>query len=62
MMGRQPSGHAYDSLDAVRKDLHLLLLDPLLFLFDCDTMSLLFKEHIFYGRERGLSLITDAFC
>ena len=59
---------AYDSLDAVSEDLHLLLLDPFLFLFDRDAppggggMPLLFKEHTLYGREREVSLVTDAFC
>ena len=60
---------AYDSLDAVIKDLHLLLLDPGRFLFNIEPLyddngrkKLLFREHHLYGRENEVSLITDAFC
>jgi len=58
----------YDSLDAVIKDLHLMLLDPSRFLFDNEpslesgSMQLLFREHKLYGRENEVSVITDAFC
>ncbi|KAL3806506.1 hypothetical protein ACHAXA_006682 [Cyclostephanos tholiformis] len=61
--------HAYDSLDAVISDLHLLLLDPSRFLFhhepvydDNGRMKLSFREHQLYGREHEVSLITEAFC
>ena len=59
--------NAYESLDAVCKDLHLLLLDPPRFLFDREMTSqgsirLAFREHTLYGREKEVSLITDAFC
>ena len=59
---------AYDSLDIVSKDLHLLLLDPFRFLFDREVpphgngVPMSFREHTLYGREREVSLITDAFC
>merc|ERR1719401_64852 len=55
---------AYDSLDAVSKDLHLLLLDPPRFLFDRDLppggggVPLMPREYTLYGREREVSLIT----
>ncbi len=58
----------YDSLDAVVKDLHLLLLDPSRFLFDnsppleSGSVRILFREHKLYGRENEVSAITDAFC
>ena len=60
--------NAYDSLDVVIKDLHLLLLDPTRFLFEHEptsengTIDLMFREHKLYGREKELTLITDAFC
>lgn len=52
------------------KDLHLLLLDPARFLYEPDrptsedgkSVGLLFREHKLYGREREVTLITDAFC
>ena len=60
---------AYDSLDEVIKDLHLLLLDPSRFLFNQELLydddgrkKLLFREHKLYGRENEVSLIMDAFC
>ena len=59
---------AYDSLDAVSKDLHLLLLDPARFLFDREIpqdkgrVPLLFRKHTLYGREVEVQMITDAFC
>ena len=63
------SDDAYDSLEAVIKDLHLLLLDPNRFLFDKEPMkdsngiiNLPFREHTLYGRENEASIITDAFC
>jgi predicted ATPase len=63
--------NAYDSLDAAIKDLHLLLLDPSRFLFNHEDIlenngsaqqQLLFREDTLYGREKEVSLITDAFC
>ena len=60
--------NAYDSLDVVVKDLHLLLLDPTRFLFEHEptsengTIDLMFRKHKLYGREKELSLISDAFC
>ena len=60
--------NAYESLDVVIKDLHLLLLDPTRFLFEHEptsengTIDLMFREHTLYGREKELTLITDAFC
>ncbi len=61
--------NAYDSLDKVIKDLHLLLLDPSQFLFNEEPISnvlgnpqLSFREHKLYGRENKVSLITEAFC
>ncbi|KAL7543351.1 hypothetical protein ACHAXR_012671 [Thalassiosira sp. AJA248-18] len=59
---------AYDSLDSVIKDLHLLLLDPSRFLFDHEptlengSIQLSFRKHLLYGRENEVSSITDAFC
>jgi len=61
---------AYDSLDTVSKDLHLLLLDPCRFLFKTSEQApenksiqlLSPREHKLYGRENEVSLITDAFC
>mmetsp|Transcript_20089 Transcript_20089/g.36649 ORF Transcript_20089/g.36649 Transcript_20089/m.36649 type:complete len:994 (+) Transcript_20089:84-3065(+) len=62
---------AYDSLETVSKDLHLLLLDPNRFLFDHEQpttsetdggVQLLFRKHQLYGRENEVSSITDAFC
>ena len=64
----RPDG-AYDSLEEVTKDLHLLLLDPSRFLFDNEPTydergnpQLSFREHKLYGRENEVSSITDAFC
>jgi hypothetical protein len=61
--------NAYESLDEVIKDLHLLLLDPSRFLFDNEPIydelenpQLSFREHKIYGREKEVSLIEDAFC
>ena len=60
--------NAYESLDVVIQDLHLLLLDPTRFLFEHEptsengTVDLMFREHKLYGREKELTLITDAFC
>ena len=62
--------NAYDSLEAVAKDLHLLLLDPERFLFDNDPtyhdtngqVLLSFRENTLYGRETEISMITEAFC
>jgi len=62
-----PEG-AYESLETVSKDLHLLLLDPNHVLFDQEPISengsvqLLFRKQKLYGREDEISLITDAFC
>ena len=64
---------AYNSLETVSKDLHLLLLDPCRFLFDPPAATtagggsgaprrLSFRKHKLYGREAEVSLITDAFC
>ena len=59
---------AYECLDAVSKDLHLLLLDPMRFLFnreitsDDGSVQLSFRKHTLYGREEEVSLITEAFC
>ncbi|KAL7543491.1 hypothetical protein ACHAXR_012775 [Thalassiosira sp. AJA248-18] len=58
---------AYESLEGVIRDLHLLLLDPNRFLFERavspnapeNTLSL--KDKL-YGRESEVTLITDAFC
>ena len=61
--------NAYDSLDEVMKDLHLLLLDPSRFLFNHGPaydnngrIKLSFREYQLYGRENEVSLITEAFC
>jgi hypothetical protein len=62
--------YAYNSLEAVTKDLHLLLLDPERFLFDNDPayhdtngqVLLSFREHTLYGRENKISMIMEAFC
>jgi hypothetical protein len=64
--------NAYESLDAVIKDLHLLLLDPSRFLFNHEFVfesngrtqqkPLLFREDTLYGRDNEVSLITKAFC
>ncbi|KAL3817371.1 hypothetical protein ACHAXA_005006 [Cyclostephanos tholiformis] len=61
--------NAYDSIDAVINDLHLLLLDPSRFLFnhepvydDNGRITLSFREHQLYGREHEVSLITETFC
>jgi hypothetical protein len=61
--------NAYQSLDAAILDLHLLLLDPIRFLFNHEPTydndgrtELSFREHKIYGREDEVSLITDAFC
>jgi hypothetical protein len=61
--------NAYDSLDKVIKDLHLLLLDPSQFLFDKDpifddrgNLMLSFREYKLYGRKNEVSLIMEAFC
>jgi len=60
---------AYDSLDEVIKDLHLMLLDPSRFLDDKKPLydelgnrPLSFREHELYGRENEVSLIEEAFC
>ncbi|KAL9182253.1 hypothetical protein ACHAXT_012905 [Thalassiosira profunda] len=61
---------AYDCLETLIKDLHLLLLDPKRFLFDEELIvgsdgtvsQLSFRKHRLYGRENEVSLITDAFC
>ena len=59
--------NAYESLEDVCKDLHLLLLDPDRFLFDNDDqnndgMSLLYRKNKLYGRDKEENRITDAFC
>ena len=67
--GSRP-GNAYDSLESVIKDLHLLLLDPERFLFDNepthrDTNGRImpsFREHTLYGRDNEVFTITEAFC
>jgi len=62
------SDEAYDSLDSVIKDLHLLLLDPTRFLFDRGpplnngSIELSFREDKLYGREKEVTAITDGFC
>eukprot|EP00584_Thalassiosira_punctigera_P010333 CAMPEP_0172526094 /NCGR_PEP_ID=MMETSP1067-20121228/1094_1 /TAXON_ID=265564 ORGANISM="Thalassiosira punctigera, Strain Tpunct2005C2" /NCGR_SAMPLE_ID=MMETSP1067 /ASSEMBLY_ACC=CAM_ASM_000444 /LENGTH=1314 /DNA_ID=CAMNT_0013309531 /DNA_START=85 /DNA_END=4029 /DNA_ORIENTATION=- len=59
---------AYDSLETVSKDLHLLLLDPNRFLFDRKPtpengyIQLMYRKHKLYGRENEVSKMTDAFC
>mmetsp|Transcript_29922 Transcript_29922/g.63473 ORF Transcript_29922/g.63473 Transcript_29922/m.63473 type:complete len:914 (-) Transcript_29922:1454-4195(-) len=63
-------GHdAYSSLDPAGSDIHLLISDPDCFLFDLEdsavqggSMQLHIKEGKLYGREKEVSLITDAFC
>jgi len=63
-------GDAYDSLESVIKDLHLLLLDPERFLFDNEPthrdnngrIMPSFREHTLYGRENEVLTITEAFC
>jgi len=66
-------GHdAYPSLDPVSSDIHLLNNDPECFLFDIEdssgpvqgssSMQLQIKKGKLYGREKQVSLITDAFC
>ena len=63
-------GHdSYAALEAVSADIHLLLSDPPCFLFDLHdaasqggSVQLSFREHKLYGREKEVSLITDAFC
>jgi len=62
--------NAYECLEAVIKDLHLLLLDPERFLFnseptDYDTNGRVmpsFREHTLYGRDNEVMMITEAFC
>jgi len=62
--------NAYECLEAVTKDLHLLLLDPERFLFnseptDYDTNRSVmpsFREHTLYGRDNEVMMITEAFC
>jgi hypothetical protein len=68
--GNNRPDNAYESLEAVTKDLHLLLLEPERFLFDNDPtyhdtngkVLLSFREHTLYGRDTEISMITDAFC
>ena len=62
--------NAYDSVESVIKDLHLLLLDPERFLFDNEPthrdnngrIMPSFREHTLYGRENEVLTITEAFC
>jgi hypothetical protein len=61
--------NAYESIDAVISDLHLLLLDPGRFLFDHlpiyddnGRTTLPFREYTLYGRENEVAIITEAFC
>ena len=59
--------NAYNTLEEVGKDLHLLLLDPDRFLFDreaesTDKMQLQFRKGKLYGRDEEETLITDTFC
>ncbi len=61
--------NAYESLDAVISDFHLLLLDPGRFLFNHKPTydsngraKLSFQEHRIYGRENEIAMITEAFC
>ena len=63
------SDSAYISLENLIKDLHLLLLDPSIFLFHTEytistagIVSFSFREHKLYGSEYEKSQITDAFC
>jgi hypothetical protein len=68
--GNNRPDNAYESLEAVTKDLHLLLLEPERFLFDNDPtyhdtngkVLLSFREHTLYGRDTEISMITEAFC
>jgi len=70
-------GHeVYSSLEAASSDMHLLLSNPDCFLFDLgitseaqqqygnnnSIMQLQIKKGKLYGREKEVSLITDAFC
>ena len=59
----------YPSLEAASKDIHLLLMDPDCYISDIlssTTLSgrigLKVREGKLYGREKEISLITDAFC
>lgn len=61
------AGDAYNSMQVVCEDLHLLLLDPERFLFDKENgehenVDLLYRKQKLYGRDKEESLITDAFC
>ena len=60
---------SYTSLEAASNDIRLALGDPARFLFDRDSTTtqgghgqLFFRDHKLYGREKEVSLITDAFC
>ena len=58
--------NAYSSLKEARDDLHLLLLEPNRFSFSSDAFAsgepqLLLQKGKLYGREREISVITDAF-
>jgi hypothetical protein len=66
--GTRPE-NAYNSVESVTKDLHLLLLDPERFLFNepthRDTNGRImpsFREHTLYGRDNEVFTITEAFC
>ena len=59
----------YPSLEAASKDIHLLLVDPDCYLSDLRTSTTLdgrvglkVREGKLYGREKEISLITEAFC
>ncbi|KAL3822373.1 hypothetical protein ACHAXA_010851 [Cyclostephanos tholiformis] len=61
--------NAYECLEVVISDLHLLLLDPSRFLFysapiydELGVPQLSLREYRLYGRENEVALITDAFC
>ena len=59
--------NAYKTMKDVAKDLHLLLLDPDRFLFDCtiedvQDIQLDYRKNKVYGRDKEEKLITDAFC
>jgi hypothetical protein len=61
--------NAYDSIEEVIKDLHLLMLDPNRYLFNHEPaydnngrIKLPFREHQLYGRENEVTSITEAFC
>ena len=59
--------NAYESLEGVIKDLHLLLLDPERFLFNRELNTdgkviLSFREHTLYGRDSEVFVITETFC